>query len=201
MIHYILNKVVILMNKNGILVIDLEMTCWEKGDQKGIREIIQVGIVNLDPMTLQETNSQSYYVKPKYNTELSEYCKNLTGLTDKQVFKEGNYLGDVMNSLSKKWGFSRKVLIFWGDDHLDFKRDCDRLEIEDKTSKNVINFGLQYSLFQSFKNQEGFRNIGLTNAMKAEGLVFEGRQHDGLVDAKNTARLYKTFMNRQVRSD
>lgn len=189
------------MNKNGILVIDLELTCWEKCQEKGVREIIQVGIVNLDPMTLEETHSQSYYVKPQHNTELSEYCKNLTGLTNNNIFKEGNHLEDVINTLSNKWGFSNKVLIFWGDDHLDFKRDCDRLKIENKTSKNVINFGLQYSLFYSFKKQESLRNIGLVNAMREEGMDFEGRQHDGLVDAKNTARLYKTFMNRQVRSD
>lgn len=184
------------MNNNGILVIDLELTCWDKKDpdnSTGIREIIQIGIVDLDPQTLEIKKKQSYFVKPQFNDELSQYCKDLTAITHNQVFKEGKPLKEVMNTLSKNWGFSNKLIVFWGDDHLDFERDCNRLNLENKTSKSTINFGLQYAVYQSMKNKSTLQNVGLIKAMNNENLDFIGRQHDGLVDAENTAILYKTF--------
>lgn len=184
------------MNNNGILVIDLELTCWDKKDpkeSKGIREIIQIGIVDLDPQTLDIKKKQSYFVKPHFNDELSDYCKELTSISDNQVFKEGRPLNEVMNTLSKNWGFSKKIIVFWGDDHLDFERDCNRLNIKNKTSHSTINFGLQYAVFQSVKNKSKLQNVGLIKAMNNEGLKFMGRQHDALVDSENTAILYKNF--------
>lgn len=186
------------MNDKGILVIDLELTCWDKNETPGIREIIQVGIVNLDPKTFEITKRQSYFVRPKYNTSLSQYCKELTGITEKQVFKEGRYLKDVMNTLSEKWGFSSKPIVFWGDDHLDFKNDCERQNIENKTSKYTINFALQYYLYNAMKEGSYIKKIGLPKAMRKEGLEFVGRQHDALVDAENTAVLYKLFNEKLI---
>ena len=181
------------MNNKGILVIDLELTCWDKTETPGIREIIQVGVVNIDPKSLEITKKQSYYVTPKYNKELSQFCKDLTGITDRQVFREGRPLKEVMETLSTKWGFSSKPIVFWGDDHLDFKNDCDRQNIENKTSEYTINFALQYYLNSAFKNKTYIKKLGLPKAMAQEGLDFIGRQHDALVDAENTARLYKKF--------
>jgi inhibitor of KinA sporulation pathway (predicted exonuclease) len=185
---------------NGILVMDLELTCWSKEelkafDKKPSPEIIQVGVVNLNPKTLEVTKSGRYYVTPQF-TEIGEYCTDLTAITAKQVHKQGRPLEDVMKTLAEKWGFSNKQIVFWGSDADDFAKDCKRQNIENILSPHITDFGLQYSLYHSMKTQEKYQQVGLVRAMGYENLEFKGRQHDGLVDAENTARLFQAFYNK-----
>ena len=75
-------------------ILDLEMTCDGRQEGKKFiddgrlrhaeREIISVGFIVVDEKYAVK-NSYASFVKPARNSVLSEYCKNLTGITQAEV--------------------------------------------------------------------------------------------------------------------
>lgn len=82
------------MNKqtfDHFCVIDFEATCWENNKEHTM-EIIEFPAVMIDvidesilPLQLQMSATFHMYVKPAINPTLSDYCINLTGITQEQV--------------------------------------------------------------------------------------------------------------------
>ena len=93
----------------NIGVLDVEMTC--DGKQQGERfiddgrmkhskrEIISVGFVVFDEKYAVKT-TYSAFVKPARNFILTEYCKNLTGITQVEV-NGGKYCNDAFRDILK----------------------------------------------------------------------------------------------------
>jgi inhibitor of KinA sporulation pathway (predicted exonuclease) len=75
-----------------VVLWDTEFTSWpgcnENGwdNEKGeYREIIQIGAVKVDTESMEEIDRFNKFVKPQINPELSDYIKNLTGITQEDV--------------------------------------------------------------------------------------------------------------------
>lgn len=67
-----------------ILVLDFEATC-DSGAVDFPHEIIEFPVVVLDTRTLQVVAEFHRYVQPTKNKELSEFCTDLTGITQEKV--------------------------------------------------------------------------------------------------------------------
>ncbi len=159
--------------KNKVLIIDLELTCWDI-PTNDIPEIIQIGIVEVDIVERKITREREMFVKPQL-TEISDFCTELTGITKKQVYKQGLEYSKAMDILNTKFGFANKLIIGWGRDDLAFKDGVDQ----------YMNLSYLYSMINQTTTK-----FKLEDALKNENLVFEGKAHNALVDARNTAVLF-----------
>ena len=162
-----------------VLIIDLELTCWNEPTEQ-IPEIIQIGLVEVDTLTREITRKKEMFVIPE-KTELSDFCTELTGITKKQVYKQGVSYEKAVEVLNTKFGFKNKLVIGWGRDDKAFRDGIDQ----------YMNLSHLYSMInltdQKFK---------LEDAIKEQGLFFEGKAHNALVDAENTAKLFLSLLNK-----
>jgi len=80
-----------------VLIIDFELTCSEDNSiTKENAEIIQIGLVEvmISDMSIRRTFMK--YVNPE-NTDITEFCTNLTGITKKQV--KNKFINDLKSEL------------------------------------------------------------------------------------------------------
>ncbi|CAB4068947.1 ERI2 [Lepeophtheirus salmonis] len=161
-------------NKGGqsfkyLFILDFESTCWEI---RGFAapEIIEFPVVLLEVSTGRILSEFRTYVCPVEHPSLSTFCTKLTGITQDVVDNEGVPLGTALLLF-------KKMDIFPPD-----------------AIRYIISSSREAFSYVSHLVKLGFRSLfggpeGLNGALKDVGLSFDGREHSGLDDAKNTARL------------
>lgn len=180
------------------LYIDVEQLCWKDAivpeGQKN--SIIQVGLVEVDTLSLTIRRQQSYIVRPK-TFEVSKYCTDLTGITYNQVLKEGRPILEVMNKIIKDFGPKNKMTFAWGNDDSPIRKDCIEANATNPFGRTIIDLGVMFRSTFLLKNR-----TALKNALEYLHIPFEGRAHDALVDATNLARLHCEMLRltRQAKS-
>jgi inhibitor of KinA sporulation pathway (predicted exonuclease) len=176
-----------------LIVTDLEATCCDKDSiPRSESEIIEIGSVLTELVNGEWIIQDEFetFIKPVMHPELTEFCTELTSITQTMVdesplFNEayGNFedwvksCGDVKFA---SWG---------GYDARQFGRSCDLNGLTfmfDK--KDCLNLKELFSLGRPNMKKRG---VGLTKALAAEGLSFEGNLHRGIDDARNIQRLLK----------
>ncbi|GMY16002.1 ERI1 exoribonuclease 2 [Fagus crenata] len=181
------------------VVIDFEATCdKEKNPQP--QEIIEFPSVLVNSMTGQVEDYFQIYVRPTCNQLLSDFCKELTGIQQGQVDK-GVLLSEAL-LLHDKWlegkGIKRTnfAVVTWSnwDCQVMLESEC-RL----KRIRKPPYFNRWINLRVPFHEVFGAVKCNLKEAVQLAGLVWEGRAHCGLDDAKNTARLLAHLMHRGFR--
>ncbi|KAL7635712.1 UNVERIFIED_CONTAM: hypothetical protein RMT77_013529 [Armadillidium vulgare] len=184
-----------------LLVLDFESTCWEN-DKTIPPEVIEFPVVLLDLKSGNILDEFQQFVFPTEHATLSDFCTKFTGITQGQIEKNGVPLSTAiglfikwLSNLSLKYGFSvvpsksrNKLATFttWSDWDLGrcLKFECNRKSINKPSYFNYwIDLRALYKKFYKRKPE------GLSAAMQDVGLKFEGREHSGLTDARNTARL------------
>ena len=105
---------------SNIIVIDLDCTCWDTsqppmGQQ---HETIEIGICIYNNKTGEIERPKSRIVKPLYST-ISEYCTNLTGITQEKVDQEGISVFEMNNKIIKENVLQKNL------SHLDLKQNID----------------------------------------------------------------------------
>jgi len=175
------------MNYKNFLVVDFELTCWEEKEHNNTREIIEIGIVELNSDTMEISRTGQYYVKPQHS-EVSKYCSQLTGITDKKL-KHAFLYEKISDILKNKWGTKNKTWCAWGID-LEAAIENDKLfNLENTFSYSYINLSHIFSI----KNKIN-KATNLTEALNHYDLEFEGQAHSALSDALNTAKLAKILL-------
>lgn len=71
------------------IIVDLEATC-EKDNKAFQNEIIEIGAVKVSE-TLQALDKFSSFVKPILNPVLSDFCKELTSITQEDIDKADTF--------------------------------------------------------------------------------------------------------------
>lgn len=181
------------------VVIDFEATC----DQKRApypQEIIEFPSVLVNTVTGQLEASFQTYVRPIYHQLLTDFCKELTGIQQLQVDR-GVPLSEAL-LMHDKWLEEKGIkhtnfaVVTWGD------WDCKvMLESECKFKKirKPPYFNRWINLKATFGEIFGGVRCNLKQAVELAGLVWEGRPHCGLDDARNTARLLTLLMHQGIR--
>ncbi|NXC84618.1 ERI2 exoribonuclease, partial [Cercotrichas coryphoeus] len=188
-----------------LIVLDFEATCWGDRGQRW-PEIIEFPAVLLNTSTGVIESEFHMYVQPQEHPILSEFCTELTGITQKQV-DEGVPLNICLSQFLKwiqKIQTEKKIIfrtdsqsnctseakacafVTWTDWDLGvcLHYECKRKQLH---KPDILNSWIDLkATYRAFYNR---KPKGLNGALQDLGIVFEGREHSGLDDSRNTARL------------
>lgn len=155
--------------------------------------IIQVGYVVFDDQTgefLKEVCKEVNIGVP-----ISKFIQKLTGVTSEMV-ANGTTLKAIIDELHedvRKFSASRKILTWGGGD-----QECIMKEIGPeypwKLGKSAFNVKHLYQLWKEIHGQRP--SGGLKKSMNNLNLKFEGKAHNALTDAKNTALIFMELIGR-----
>jgi len=187
-----------------LAVIDLEWTCDDRRKLTPL-EIIEFSGVLLRQRRrlpgLEVVSEFSRYLRPVVNQALTEFCIQLTGISQEtvdngislqQCFKafdewleaNGVFLENETEGSTSK---SRLAIVTWSD------ADCMsaiRLNCEAQDIKFPSRFEHWINLKELYKQHFKKKPVGgLKVVVESLGLTFEGRAHSGIVDARNTVKI------------
>ncbi|ORY73524.1 hypothetical protein LY90DRAFT_666616, partial [Neocallimastix californiae] len=182
-------------------VIDYEATCEEGQAFVYPNEIIEFPAVLLRSYTGEVESEFHEYVKPKNNPVLTKYCKELTGITQEQV-DGADYFPEVLKHfeawLSQFSDFPYENVCFVTDGPWDI-RDFIQKQCVASDIKRPVYFYSWLNLRKAFKYAFRLKNQKRLNEMLAHiGLTFEGREHCGLDDTRNIARIVQFLLENSV---
>lgn len=193
---------------NYLAVLDFEATCEEREIQPAwVHEIIEFPVVFLNLKTGVVDYIFHSYVQPIEVPVLTDFCTNLTGITQDKV-EEAPTLDEVIqlfeqfleeHSMKALFDFPENgedeffSYVIATDGPWDFESflitECNRKEIPFPSfAKFYINIRHWYANSRQLGNGK-MHNVN--RMLKNLGLSFIGRPHSGLDDAKNIARIAK----------
>ena len=166
------------------IIVDLEATCWENARDRLRMEIIEIGAVELPTAKDPFTREFAHFVRPVVEPTLSDFCLQLTSITQKQVDAAETFSAVFPKFLN--WiGAEAFVLCSWGAyDLSQFRVDCDRHQLPWPAS-----FNQHINLKQEFANVYRIKPCGMKQALAHVGLPLVGTHHRGIDDAKNISLL------------
>lgn len=181
-----------------LIIVDLEATC-EKDDPYYNKEIIEIGAVKVVDGIIKD--EFDIFVKPLRNPVLSDFCKELTHIKQ----------SDIDSGINPKDAINR--FYDWATN--DYQEDVyyvswggfDKKQLLKEACKNKLNLICIEEIKYKHYNLKNIyakvlklhRQLGTLNALKKEGLVFDGSNHRGIDDSKNIYRIYmaqKSKINR-----
>lgn len=178
------------------VVFDLELTAWPGSAQRDWSapgehpEIIQIGAIRLDA-ELREVTAIDLVVRPRLNPVLSDYIKDLTGLTQERIDGEGVDLEAALKRLAELAGGSRALLSNGRD--------------EDWILRNVALVGIAnplaamrfLDLGPHFRRAAARETHVVSSTLPTLfGFSSPGRTHDGLADARAVAEALRRTLPR-----
>ncbi len=175
-----------LENYDYFLVIDLEATCCDKKTiPRHEMEIIEIGAVMVDAKNLIPVSEFQTFIKPLRNPILTEFCKQLTSITQAEVDSAEIYPNAIARF--KQWQLQYSNFIFgsWGDyDRKQFEQDSKFHKIPYPIASAHINLKHLFTVNQNLK-----KRYGMAKAIELAGLDLIGTHHRGIDDARNIALL------------
>ncbi|KFU93852.1 ERI1 exoribonuclease 2, partial [Chaetura pelagica] len=188
-----------------LVVLDFEATCWRDAGRRP-PEIVEFPAVLLNTSTGEIEAEFHTYVQPQEHPVLSEFCTELTGITQNQV-DEGIPLNICLSQFLKwieKIQKEKKIIfssdtpsrstaetkpctfVTWTDWDLGvcLQYECKRKQLR---KPDILNSWIDLkATYRAFYNR---KPKGLNGALQDLGIAFAGREHSGLDDSRNTARL------------
>ncbi|MDY8135144.1 3'-5' exonuclease [Aquimarina sp. 2201CG5-10] len=167
------------------IILDLEATCWKDRSIQKQSEIIEIGAlkINAEGKIVSEFCA---FIKPKLNPVLSDFCIELTTITQNEIDKADSY--ESVIEAFKQWINLKNsyLLCSWGFyDKKQFLKDCKLHSLDTDWLKNHISLKHQYA---DIKNLN--KPIGMGGALKKEKLTLEGTHHRGIDDARNISKIF-----------
>ncbi|MCA9563430.1 MAG: exonuclease domain-containing protein [Myxococcales bacterium] len=171
-----------------LLIVDLEATCWgEKGRRIKERETIEIGAAVLESGSLREVASFQSLVRPIRNPTLSEYCRELTGLSQDQVDAASPFPA-VLKQFHEWLGrFEISAWYSWGPfDARQLERDGTQHELRVHLPSRHIDLAERAA--NHFKSR---RRIGLGQACEWLGISYPKSCHRALEDVRIASEVFR----------
>lgn len=171
-----------------ILVIDLEATCWQGAPPPGEQhDIIEIGNAVLHTGELRVEPGPEILIRPT-RSRVSEFCTELTGITQEMLDEKGVPLVDGIRALREAHGdIARVVWASYGEyDRGKLQADCESLDIAYPLGATHINVKRLVALAAGWRREHGMmETLKRLDIEPAPG----SRHHRGYDDAINIARL------------
>jgi len=182
-----------------ITIFDLEYTAWECSMARHwltpgeFREVVQIGAVRLDADSFAILDTFEALVVPRVNPVLSPYFEKLTGITSRQLIRDG------MDFSTAYAGF----LAFAGEGPIaaygrDDRALRDNLRLYGMTGARPL--PVFYDLRGWFAvlgvDPRGMHSCDIAPAL---GVPFQGRAHNALDDARSVATVMALLASRGTR--
>lgn len=168
------------------IILDLEATCWNERHHQNKSEIIEIGAVAINEKKEILGEFQTF-IKPKLNQQLSDFCIELTSITQKMV-DDAPYFPEALLQF-QNWinHFGKDYFLgSWGFyDKNQFEKDCLLHELDTNWLKNHVNIKFQHAKIRQLP-----KALGMSAALSYEKLTLEGTHHRGIDDAKNIAKIF-----------
>lgn len=172
------------------IIVDLEATCWERDrHQQSRMETIEIGAVLMADADAESTEEFSVFIKPVREPKLSDFCTELTTITQADV--DGAAPFPIAFRQFLEWiGPEPFIWCSWGAyDRTQLKQDCK-------------NHGMAYpqamerhlNLKPLFVKKHNNKRCGMKKAMEILGLEATGTHHRGIDDARNIAKIARTIL-------
>lgn len=177
----------------NFIIYDLEATCWaNQFEARGKRqEIIEIGAVKMNEEG-EILSRFERFVQPVKHTELSEFCIDLTSISQVDV-NEADTFSTVIKDFQDWIGLTAAedyLLCSWGFfDKRALANDCVLHGFEQTWTKKHISLKHQYPRINGLG-----REMGLKKALEKEGFGFDGKHHRGIDDALNAAKIFRRYM-------
>ena len=174
------------MQAEHYLVIDFEATCCDKGTvPREQMEIIEVGAVMVDALTLRVVDEFQRFIRPTRYPKLTPFCTTLTSIQQRDV-DQAPVFKEVISEF-KIWldRYRRFIFCSWGDyDLKQLRQDCAFHKIPYPINAPHVNVKRLMA-----ERQKLSKKPGLGEAVRLAGFKFTGTHHRGIDDARNIARL------------
>lgn len=179
-------------NKPYYLVLDFEANCSAKNTKD--HEIIEFPAVLVDAKNNQCIAEFRYFVKTNSGKKLSTFIKNLTHITDEQMFKGLTFYNCLVEF--EKWCYSNKIswesttVITVGDWDLETMLHR-QLQMEKIKLSKFLNdlFGCWTNIKIPFSMHTRDKPYGMAGMLAYFELELEGHHHSGIDDCRNTAKI------------
>lgn len=179
------------------IFVDFEMNTVDKTNKEVRRklrdEIIEIGAVVLDADTLQIGATYKSYVKPEFSQCITKKIQDLTGITDNDLQGAPSLKHMIYGFIDwcESFGEEYQVMAWSDNDLTQLMKEVAAKEIPvNEHMQNMFDRWIDFQ--QSFGEMMHSKHaIGLSKALESIGVDFEGRAHDALWDATNTAKLYQ----------
>jgi len=171
------------------LIIDLEATCWDRGDpRRKESEIIEIGAVLVAPGTDADGREFQTFVQPVRHPGLSEFCQELTSIRQADVERAPRFPGALAQLTSFVERIGRVVFCSWGDyDRRQFLCDCGFHRVKYPFGKMHVN------LKARFAERMRCRPCGMEQAARMLHLDLRGTHHRAIDDARNIAGVARSL--------
>lgn len=172
------------------IIVDLEATCWDQWE-KNQNETIEIGavLINEEKKIISEFEQ---YVKPIRFPILSDFCKELTSIEQKDI-DTAPYFYEAIETF-KKWIDVEKeayVLCSWGFyDRKQLESDAALHHLDQQWLEKHISLKHQYKEIKQLR-----RAIGMKRALKLENMKLEGTHHRGIDDARNISKIFLQYFD------
>ena len=177
---------------NRATIVDVECTCWPESPPNGERmEIIEIGCVileNAPDKRWEILDKFGILVTPQHST-VSQFCEDLTGITQKALDDNGIPLEDAMEIVKDTNCMVWSSCGMWDYDML--KKECQYKNI--KMWKMLPIAHLNAKALYSAYFVKGKK--GLATACGELNMPFVGKQHRGADDAENVALILRKILN------
>ncbi len=178
------------IDSSKVIVFDTELTCWNEREKTyKSREIISLGACILD-LNTKEIENKFHKICKAQRSQVSEYCTNLTGITQEQVDK-GMDFEEMCKLIIKEFKSKSYPCAAWGEDDNALAYECRSKDCKYPFSGQFINISLLYSVLMSKPI-----NNGLEKSLVENGLSFVGEKHDPYWDAYNAAVILKLLVEK-----
>ncbi|MFT3880520.1 MAG: 3'-5' exonuclease [Gemmatales bacterium] len=165
-----------------LIICDLEATCWNDGEYRHKMEIIEIGAVRIRQGAI--VDEFSGFVRPVVHPQLSDFCKELTTITQYQV-DEAQPFPVVFAQFIDWIGPAPFVFCSWGR--------YDLHQLQHDVEQHELRWPVQLDCHLNIKRCFAlFRNVqpcGMERALQLMKVPLEGTHHRGIDDARNIARL------------
>jgi DNA polymerase III epsilon subunit-like protein len=175
-----------------LIVFDLETNGEDIPEQR----ITQIGAVRLEPENLNEVSSFSAHADGR---PLHPRSIEITGITEEFCAKQP--LFPVIGAMYDKWvwgGGYLYMMAAWGTyfDISGLRHEYRRAGMKYPFMGKAL--CIKSTLFDFFWNLDvPISKCSVEKALAMLGLTFDGKQHDGLADARNTARIYRVISGKE----
>ncbi len=174
----------------SVLCLDTEFTCWENSLRGGWSdpdfppEILQIGLVGYDNATGNTVSEYVSFVRPELHRELSDYCKNLLGLSQ-QTIDQASSLPVIVTEIENyllDYKPENSCLCSFGPDLIQISEDTTRQGLSDPFEQFAwLNLQSEASKVLSLVGELPER-IDVRSAL---GLTESLHRHDALDDARD----------------
>ncbi|KAI8822515.1 ribonuclease H-like domain-containing protein [Fimicolochytrium jonesii] len=177
-------------------VLDVEATCDKDTLFEFPNEIIEFPVILIDGRTMEAIATFHRYVRPVVNPLLSDFCIELTGITQ-DVVDGAKSFPEMMCEFEEWLGtyttYPFDNVMFVCDGPWDI-RDFIRKQCEHSVVSRPPYLCKFVDLRRLYIEHYHRERANLAGMLAGLGMQFEGREHSGLDDAKNIARIVVKMM-------